>query len=40
MIDMYKDIVIPTYELALLIVTCIMVGYCIGKFVAEWKQMK
>ena len=37
---MYKDIVIPTYELALLMVTCGLVGYYIGKFIAEWKRLK
>ena len=37
---MYQDILIPTYELALLIVTCLLAGFCIGRFVEGWKNMK
>ena len=31
---------IPTYELALVMLTCIVIGYCIGDFVGKWRKMK
>lgn len=37
---MYSDIVIPTYELALVMMTCIMIGYFIGNFVEKWRKLK
>lgn len=37
---MYTDIVIPTYELALVMLTCIVLGYCIGEFIEKWRKMK
>lgn len=37
---MHEDIIIPVYELALLMLTCIVVGYCAGQFVEKWKRLK
>lgn len=28
----------PTYELALVMLTCIVIGYCIGEFIEKWKR--
>ena len=35
---MYTDILIPTWELGLVMITCIFIGYCTGNFVANWKN--
>lgn len=37
---MYEVIEIPTYDLILLIIACILIGYWTGKFVTEWKRFK
>lgn len=37
---MYSDIVMPTYELALVMLTCIILGYYIGEFIEKWRKMK
>lgn len=37
---MYTDIIIPTYELALVMLTCIVLGYCIGEFKEKWRKLK
>lgn len=37
---MYNDVIIPTWELALVMITCLFVGYYIGDFVNKWKKLK
>ena len=31
---------IPTYELALVMLTCLLVGYFVGEFKEKWRKMK
>lgn len=37
---MYRDIVIPTYDLVLLVIAAGLIGYWLGKFITEWRNLK
>lgn len=37
---MYREIVIPTYELILVMLTCGLIGYTIGKLIDDWRKIK